>query len=69
MQPKAKTANTIIHVMDGNYYEVLNSMDEIKSIMFDDFINPDTFIRLMFPDGIALYVRKGSVIAFYISED
>lgn len=68
MQSEPITVSTIVQAMDGNCYEVLNSITEMENIMFDDFIKPDTFIKLLFPDGIVLNMRKGYIVAFYKSE-
>lgn len=68
MQSEPITTSTIIQAMDGNCYEILNSITEMENIMFDDFIKPDTFIKLMLPDGIVLHIRKSYIVAFYKSE-
>ena len=68
MQSNTNVKNTILQAIDGNCYEVVNSTDEIECIMYDDFIKPNTFIQLIFPDGCKLHIRKGSIIAFYESD-
>lgn len=59
------TAHTVIHMLDGNCYEVDESFSSIAAIMQDTFVPPTTFINLRFPDGGTLYVKKGCIAAFY----
>lgn len=68
MQSDIQTKNTFIQAIDGNCYEVANSSKEIETAMYDDFIKPNAFIKLLFPDGDILHIRKDSIIAFYETE-
>lgn len=63
-----QTITTTIQTTDGYAYEILNSLDEIKEMMFDNFIKADTFICLRFTDGKKLYIKKQNIVAFYESE-
>ena len=57
----------MIHTHDGTGYEVINDLEEVKTIMFDEFIESDTFVPLKFPDGGSVFVRKGHITSFYES--
>lgn len=65
-QTKAKTS--YIHLESKNIYEVANSVNEIRDLMFDDFIQGNTFLQLRFPDGTDLFVKKKDIESFYESE-
>lgn len=61
-------SNLIIHCSDGNAYEIEDNVQRIEQMMYEDFIKPKSFIKLIFSEGGFLYVRKDSIIAFYENE-
>ena len=65
---KQKEVETVIHTADGSNFEVAEYTEEVEQMMYDQSIPPESFIRLTFPDGCGLYVRKGSVVAFYAAD-
>lgn len=65
---RKRETETVVHTADGSNFEVAEYTEEVERIMCDSSIELDGFIRLTFPDGCGLYIKKGSIIAFYAAE-
>lgn len=51
------------------FYNVDMSFDKMYEIMTDCFVEPETFIKLTFDDGLHGAIRKKDIIAFTDCEE
>lgn len=65
MNADKKLYNSLVQLDNGSNYEVVESIEIIKIIMTDDFINENTFITFHFPDGLECIIKKSKIVAFY----
>lgn len=62
-------SNSIIHTGNGTtIFEVVENVDEIKDIVYNRYIDNDSFVVFHFPEGDELFIRKNQITVFYKSE-
>lgn len=52
-----------VHLSSGIYFELDMKYEVLMEMLEDNYINPDTYIRIRFPDGTKGAFRKCDVVA------